>query len=125
MDFALSPDQESFVAEVRAFARDHVAPRAAAIDAGGAFPRELVRDAGRLGLMGMTVPAGRGGAGRDYVSYALAVEAVAFASATLAVILTVNNSLVAEPLLEFGSAAQQEQWLARLASGTAIGAFAL
>ena len=125
MEFALSPEQESFVAEVRAFARDRVAPRAAAIDAGGAFPRELVREAGRLGLMGMTIPPDRGGAGRDYVSYALAVEAVAFASATLAVILTVNNSLVAEPLLEFGSAAQQDQWLARLASGDAIGAFAL
>jgi alkylation response protein AidB-like acyl-CoA dehydrogenase len=125
MDFALTPDQESFVAGVRAFARDHVAPRAAAIDAGGVFPRELVREAGRLGLMGVTIPADRGGGGRDYVSYALAVEAVAFASATLAVILTVNNSLVAEPLLEFGSAAQQQQWLARLASGEAIGAFAL
>ena len=125
MDFALSPEQESFVAAVRAFARDRVAPRAAAIDAGGTFPRELVREAGRLGLMGMTIPGDRGGAGRDYVSYALAVEAVAFASATLAVILTVNNSLVAEPLLEFGSAAQQDRWLARLASGDAIGAFAL
>ena len=125
MEFALSPEQESFVAEVRAFARDRVAPRAAANDAGGAFPRELVREAGRRGLMGMTIPADRGGAGRDYVSYALAVEAVAFASATLAVILTVNNSLVAEPVLEFGSAAQQDQWLARLASGDAIGAFAL
>src|SRR5512145_646621 len=120
MDFSLSPDQESFVTEVRAFARDQVAPRAAAIDAGGAFPRELVREAGRLGLMGVTIPRGRGGAGRDYVSYALAVEAVAFASATLAVILTVNNSLVVEPLLEFGSAGQQERWLTKLASGEAI-----
>jgi alkylation response protein AidB-like acyl-CoA dehydrogenase len=125
MDFALSPEQESFVARVRAFARDRVAPQAAAIDAGGAFPRELVREAGRLGLMGVTIPPHRGGAGRDYVSYALAVEAVAFASATLAVILTVNNSLVVEPLLEFGSAGQQERWLPKLASGEAIGAFAL
>jgi alkylation response protein AidB-like acyl-CoA dehydrogenase len=125
MDFALSPDQESFVARARAFARDRVAPRAAAIDAGGAFPVELVREAGRLGLMGVTIPAERGGAGRDYVSYALAVEAVAFASATLAVILTVNNSLVAEPLLEFGSAGQQERWLQKLASGEAVGSFAL
>jgi alkylation response protein AidB-like acyl-CoA dehydrogenase len=125
MDFALSPEQESFVARVRAFARDRVAPQAAAIDAGGAFPRELVREAGRLGLMGVTIPPDRGGAGRDYVSYALAVEAVAFASATLAVILTVNNSLVVEPLLEFGSAGQQERWLPKLASGDAIGAFAL
>jgi alkylation response protein AidB-like acyl-CoA dehydrogenase len=125
MDFALSPEQESFVARARDFARDRVAPQAAAIDAGAAFPRDLVREAGRLGLMGVTIPPDRGGAGRDYVSYALAVEAVAFASATLAVILTVNNSLVVEPLLEFGSTRQQERWLTRLASGEAIGAFAL
>lgn len=125
MDFAIGPDQESFVTEVRAFARDQVTPRAAAIDADGAFPHELVREAGRLGLMGVTIPRDRGGAGRDYVSYALAVEAVAFASATLAVILTVNNSLVVEPLLEFGSPEQQARWLAKLASGEAIGAFAL
>ncbi len=75
--------------------------------------------------MGVTIPAARGGAGRDYVTYALAVEAVALASATLAVILTVNNSLVAEPILEFGSAEQQDRWLAKLATGEAIGAFAL
>jgi alkylation response protein AidB-like acyl-CoA dehydrogenase len=66
-----------------------------------------------------------GGAGRDYVSYAHAVEAVSFASATVAVILTVQNSLVAEPLLQFGSDLHKETWLRRLAQGKAIGAFAL
>jgi alkylation response protein AidB-like acyl-CoA dehydrogenase len=125
MDFALTPEQESFVAGARTFARTQVGPRAAAIDAGGVFPRDLIREAGRLGLTGVTIPEARGGAGRDYVSYAFAVEAVAFASATVAVSLTVNNSLVAEPLLEFGTAKQQAQWLPKLASGEAIGAFAL
>jgi butyryl-CoA dehydrogenase len=125
MDFSLSPEQEAFLAKVRAFARERVAPAAAQIDESGGYPRELVTAAAALGLMGVTIPEASGGAGRDYVSYALAVEAVALASATLSVILTVNNSLVAEPLREFGTDAQKDQWLARLASGRAIGSFAL
>jgi alkylation response protein AidB-like acyl-CoA dehydrogenase len=125
MDFSLSPDQDTFVAAVRAFARERVAPAAAAIDASGEFPRALVAEAAALGLMGITVPGEQGGAGRDYVSYAHAMEAIAQASATLAVILSVNNSLVVEPIVEHGSEAQRDQWVARLASGRALGAFAL
>jgi butyryl-CoA dehydrogenase len=125
MDFALSAEQDAFVATVRAFARDRVAPAAAAIDESGEYPRALVAEAAALGLMGLTIPKDAGGAGLDYVTYALAMEAISQASATLAVILSVNNSLVAEPILEHGSPAQREQWLRRLASGEAIGAFAL
>jgi len=125
MNFAPTPEQEAFVAEARKFAAERVAPAAARIDETGVYPRELVAEAGTLGLMGVTIPKTHGGAGRDYVTYALAVEAVALASATLSVILTVNNSLVAEPLAEFGSDAQKQQWLSRLASGRSVGAFAL
>jgi alkylation response protein AidB-like acyl-CoA dehydrogenase len=75
--------------------------------------------------MGVTIPAEQGGAGRDYVSYALAIEALATASAVVAVIAAVNNSLVAEPLAQFGSDVQRERWLRPLASGEALGAFAL
>jgi len=125
VNFSLSPDQESFVESVRAFARDRVAPRAADIDRTAAYPRDLVTEAAALGLMGATIPREQGGAGLDYVTYAAALEAIAFESATLAVILSVNNSLVAEPLREFGTPLQQDVWLARLASGKAIGAFAL
>jgi alkylation response protein AidB-like acyl-CoA dehydrogenase len=125
VNFALSPDQESFIARARAFARDRVAPQAAAIDQAGSFPRALVAEAAALGLMGVTISAEHGGAARDYVTYAGAVEAVGAASATVAVILTVNNSLVAEPLAEFGSAHQKDLWLSRLATGDAVGAFAL
>ena len=78
-------------------------PRATAIDASDAFPADLVAQAADLGLMGVTIPAGWGGARRDYLSCALAVEAVAAASATLAVILVVNNSLVAKVVTWFGS----------------------
>src|SRR6185436_129326 len=111
--------------QVAGFASSVVAPRAAEIDETGVFPRDLVASAARLGLMGVTIPAEWGGAGRDYVSYAVALEALARASAVVAVIAAVNNSLVAEPLAEFGTEPQKQTWLKRLARGEALGAFAL
>ena len=125
MRLELTAEQARFRQAVRDFAADAVAPRAAAIDASDRFPADLVSEAAAQGLLGVTVPAASGGAGRDYVGYALAVEAVATASATLGAILVVNNSLVAEVIHRFGSAAQQDAWLARLVSGRAVGAFAL
>jgi butyryl-CoA dehydrogenase len=125
VNFSLSADQQQFIDAARQFATSAVAPRAAAIDATSEFPRDLIARAAELGLLGVTIPTASGGAGRDYVSYAGALEAIAHASATVAVILSVNNSLVAEPLAQWGSDLQKEQWLARLASGRALGAFAL
>ena len=125
MRLELTSDQATFQQSVQAFARDIVAPRAAAIDVSDAFPADLVAQAADLGLMGVTIPVEWGGAGRDYVSYALAVEAVGAASATLAVILAVNNSLVAEVVARFGSDAQRARWLRLLATGESVGAFAL
>lgn len=125
MTFSFTPEQQAFIDAARAFARRAVVPRAAALDESGAFPRDLIADAASLGLTGATIPASEGGAGRDYVSYAGAIEAISSASAAVAVILTVNNSLVAEPLREFGSDAQKDAWLRRLATGQSLGAFAL
>ena len=118
-------EQNSYQLEVAAFASSIVAPRAAAIDETAAFPKDIVGAAARFGLMGVTIPVEWGGAGRDYVSYALAIEALARASSVVAVIAAVNNSLVAEPVAQFGSDAQKQTWLRRLASGTALGSFAL
>jgi len=75
--------------------------------------------------MGVTIGEEWGGAGRDYVSYALALEAVSRASATVAVVMTVNNSLVSEAIERFGTEEQKGRWLRPLATGVAIGAFAL
>jgi butyryl-CoA dehydrogenase len=125
MDFSLSPDQESFLAKVTAFARDRVAPAAARIDESAEYPRALVKEAAALGLGGVTVSRDAGGSGREYLTYAMAIEIVAQASATLSVILTVNNSLVAEPIAQCGSDAHKERWLKPLMTGQAIGAFAL
>ena len=125
MDFALSVDQTRFVDAAAEFARSRVAPRAAEIDRTGAFPRRLVSEAAALGLLAVRIRPEFGGAGRDCVTYAAAIEELAAASATLAVILSVHNSLVVEPIQEFGSAEQRARWLAPLADGRAIGAFAL
>ena len=117
MDLDLSDAHRDFQQRIAEFARDRIAPEAAAIDERGTFPRALVADMAALGLLGVTIPVEWGGAGLDYISYALAIEAISSVSAVLAVIAAVNNSLVAEPLAEFGTAAQKELWLRRLASG--------
>jgi butyryl-CoA dehydrogenase len=121
----LTSEQVAFQQSVQQFAREVIAPRAAAIDESGAFPTDVMTAAASRGLHGVTIPTAWGGLGRDYISYALAVEAVANASATVAVSLSVTNSLVAELLAHAGKAPQKEEWLRRLASGDAIGAFAL
>ena len=121
----LSPEQAAFQREVAALATERIAPAAAAIDVDGHFPRALVAELAAHGLLGVTIATEWGGAGRDYPSYALAVEAMARASAVVSVIASVNNSLVAEPIAEFGSDAQKQTWLRQLATGRSIGAFAL
>jgi butyryl-CoA dehydrogenase len=125
MHLELTPEQLAFRLSVDEFAREVVAPRAMAIDETGQFPLDVMRAAGARGLLGVTIPRVWGGAGLDYVSYALAIEAVARVSATVAASLSVTNSLVAELIAHAGRAPQKERWLRPLATGEAIGAFAL
>ena len=125
MILELTEQQTAFQQRIEQFAAERIRPEAAAIDESGEFPRAVVAELARLGLMGVTVPTKWGGAGLDYVSYALAIEAMAAASAVVAVIAAINNSLVAEPIAEFGTEAQKQNWLRRLASGESLGAFAL
>ncbi|MEO5896698.1 MAG: acyl-CoA dehydrogenase family protein [Vicinamibacterales bacterium] len=125
MILELTDQQKAFQQKIEAFSNERVAPQAAAIDEAGVFPRALVDEAAKLGLMGVTIDPEWGGAGLDYVSYVSAIEALARGSAVLAVIAAVNNSLVAEPLAQFGSDTQKQEWLRRLATGEALGAFAL
>lgn len=125
MQLELTPAQHAWQQKIAAFASERVAPRASEIDEAGVFPRDLIAEAAALGLLGVNVSRDWGGAGHDYISYALAMETLARASAVVAVILSVNNSLVAEPIAQFGTDAQKQAWLKRLASGQSLGAFAL
>ncbi len=125
MDPELTAGQETFRDEVADFARTHVAPVASAIDTSGRFPIDLVREAAARGYLGLLVPERHGGRGLDHVRHALAIEAIAHASATVAVILAVHNALVCETLATAGTPEQQTAWLPRLARGEVLGAFAL
>ncbi len=125
MELDLSPDQKAFQSTAERFAREIVAQRAAGIDKSGEFPSDVINAAAGYGLLGVTIPKAWGGAGRDYISYALAIEAIAKASATVAVSLSVTNSLVAEVIAHAGRDQQRERWLRPLATGAALGAFAL
>ena len=125
MNLELTEEQQSYKESVEQFAREVVAPRAQLIDRTGEYPADVIHAAARLGLLGVTISKAWGGSGRDYLSYALAIEAIARASATVAVALSVTNSLVAEIVAHAGRDQQRERWLRPLAAGDAIGAFAL
>jgi butyryl-CoA dehydrogenase len=128
VDFDLNSAQQAFRRSVESFARETVEPWAATIDKTGEFPVDVMAAAATLGLHGITVSPNFGGAGRDYLSYTLAIEAIARASATVAVSLVVTNSLVAELIehtLSGSTNALHERWLKRLCAGQTIGAFAL
>ena len=125
MNFELTKEQQAFREQIEQFAREVVAPRAASIDKTGEYPADVMHAAAGQGLFGVTVAKAWGGAGRDYLSYALAIEAIAKASATVAVALSVTNSLVAEVIAHAGRDQQRDKWLRKLSSGEALGAFAL
>ncbi|MFQ5526785.1 MAG: acyl-CoA dehydrogenase [Thermoanaerobaculia bacterium] len=125
MNIELSEEQELLKEMVRRFADEVVAPRAKEVDETGEFPSDSIRRAGELGLAGVAIPEEWGGSGMDSVSYCLAIEEISRVCATTGVILSVNNSLVCDPLLEFGSSEQKQAFLRPLASGEKIGCFAL
>jgi alkylation response protein AidB-like acyl-CoA dehydrogenase len=125
MVLELSADHLAFKKSIEQFAREVVAPRAAEIDETGQFPLDVIRATAGRGLLGATLPTEWGGAGLDFLSYVLAIEAIAAASATVAVSLVVQNSLVADLMAHAGRADQKQAWLRKLSSGDAIGAFAL
>jgi butyryl-CoA dehydrogenase len=125
VDLDLTPEQALLRETARKLADEEIAPAAAEIDRQHRFPRELIARMGELGLMGVTIPQAHGGAGMDAVSYVLALEEVSRACASTGVIMSVNNSLVCDPLHAHGTDAQRQRWLSPLASGKQLGCFAL
>src|SRR5690606_13889138 len=102
-----------------------VRPLAAEIDREARFPKELVKRMAELGLLGIEVPEAYGGAGLDPIAYVVAMEEISAACASTGVIMSVNNSLVCDPLVKFGTEAQKQQWLVPLAKGERLGCFML
>ena len=125
MNFDLSEDQQLVQKMARDFATAEVLPKAPAIDREHRHPAELVARMAELGLLGIAIPESHGGAGLDHVSYVLAMEEVSRACASTGVIMSVNNSLVCDPIYRFGTAAQHREFLAPLAAGQKLGCFGL
>ncbi|HEX8709157.1 MAG TPA: acyl-CoA dehydrogenase family protein, partial [Pyrinomonadaceae bacterium] len=125
MDFELSEEQRMVQASMREFVAAEIAPRAHEYDEQSKFPREQLRGLAELGLMGMIIPEEWGGAGFDAVAYAVALEEIARADASVCVIVGVTNSVCCYPLLSFGTEEQKRKYLVPLARGEALGAFCL
>ena len=110
---------------VREFAEQEVRPIAAITDREARFPDEIVQKAAELGLAGISVPEQYGGSGLPSLATAITIEEISRCCAATGVILSVNNSLVCDPLVKFGNDEQKQRILTPLASGKALGCFAL
>ncbi|MDP5228844.1 MAG: acyl-CoA dehydrogenase family protein [Cellulophaga sp.] len=125
MDFTLSEEQLMIQQAARDFAQNELLPGVIERDDEQRFPKEQIKKLGELGFMGMMVDPKYGGSGLDTMSYVLAMEELSKIDASTSVVVSVNNSLVCWGLDTFGTEAQKEKYLTRLASGEVIGAFCL
>jgi hypothetical protein len=125
MDFALTPDQQDVRALAREFAEREVAPVSRRFDEAQEFPHEVLTRLAGTGLMGALVPEEYGGAGLDYVSYALAVEELNRVDASVGITMWAHNSLCTNHITLFGSREQKAAYLPRLARGEVLGAWGL
>ena len=124
MDVELSPQQKEDRAAFRHFARREIAPGADRFDREESFPAELVREMAARKYLGAILPPAWGGAGMDMITYGLLNEEVGGVCSSARSLITVHD-MVAYAILKWGSAAQKERWLPRLASGESIAAFAV
>jgi len=125
MDFQLNEEQRMVRDMVRDLARNEIAPRAAETDKSEEFPADNIRKMADLGLLGLPYAEEYGGGGGDYLSYAIAVEEIARACGSTALIYAAHVSLGCGPIYDFGSEEQKRKWLPRLCSGQGLGAFGL
>lgn len=110
---------------VRDFAESEIRPRLHSIDYEGIFPADLVKKMGELGLMGLTVPEEYGGAAADNIAYSMAIEELSRVSASVAITMSVNNSVCCFPILTYGNEEQKRKYLIPCAKGEYLGGFAL
>jgi len=125
MDFELTDDQRRIRGAAREFAEAELGDKIAPYDQRHEFPHEIVAKLGPLGFMGVLVPEEYGGAGLDYVSYALIVEELNRGDASVGITMWGHNSLCTNHIALFGSTEQKRRWLPRLASGEVLGAWGL
>lgn len=125
MDYLLNEDQIMLRDMVRKFAQEKIDPVASHNEQNKIFPKDIIEEAGELGLMGVAFPDEYGGAGMDYISYMLTVEEVSRACASTGVIISAHSSLACDPIYRFGTEEQKQKYLPDMLSGQKIGSFSL
>jgi len=117
MEFALTDEQLQLQAMVRDFATREIAPHVRQWDEQSKFPLDVVRELGRLGLMGTIFPDEFGGSGLGYIEYVLAIEELSRVDGSVGIIVAAHTSLCSNHLFLAGSEEQKRRYLPRLASG--------
>ncbi len=125
MQFELTEDHKMLRQMAKDFAVNEIRPHAREWDKNHTFPADVVKKMGELGLMGVAVPEEWGGSGMDHVAYVVAMEEINWGDGGAGVIMSVNNSLVCDPLVKYCNDQQKEEFLKPLASGQKLGCFAL
>ena len=125
INLELSPEQDLIKKTAKDFAQKHLSPGVIERDEKSIFPSSQVEALGQLGFMGMMVPEKWGGAGLDTISYTLAIEEIAAVELATSTIMSVNNSLVCQALLDWVNDLQKKKYLVPLASGLKLGAYSL
>src|SRR5881628_1157444 len=125
MDFRLTPQQELVRDTAKDFVDREIVPHAREWETKGEVPRSLYRKMAELGFLGAPVPTTYGGAGMDYVSFALLVEEISRGSSSVRTTVSVQTSLSEATLMLFASEEQKKEWLVPLAKGKKFGAWAL
>ena len=124
MKLELNEQQKMIQKMVREFAEKEIAPIAAELDKKGEYPTKTLEKMAKLGLLGIIIPTEYGGAGLDVITYATVIEEISRKCASTGVITSVHNSLVAWPIMKYGTEEQKKKYLPILAKGEKIGAFA-
>ena len=125
MNFALDPEQELIRASAREFCEREILPHVRDWDRSERMDRAVVGKLAEVGFLGCGLPEAYGGMGLDMVSYCLVMEELGRADSSVRGVVSVNNGLAGKTIAKWGTDAQKQEWLPRLASGEALGCYAL
>lgn len=125
MDFQLSEEQQHLQHTIREFAQREIAPNVMKWDEHGDFPLEVIKELGKMGILGIIFPAQYGGAGMGYIEYVIAVEELSRVDGSVGIIVAAHNSLCANHIFLAGNEEQKQKYVTKLASGEWIGAWAI
>ena len=125
MELRFTEEQEMMRKMVRDFAQEQIAPMVEEMEETDRFPKEIIKQMGELGLLGIPISEEYGGSDMDFTSYIIAIHELSKVSATVGVILSVHTSVGTNPILYFGTEEQKQKYVPKLATGEYLGAFAI